>query len=356
MKLSTRQKINLVTFFIFVVAGPLYCLIKFELMLKYYSLPDKLMQEMAVPIRWSDVWQIFLLAFLLVYTPDFFAQWLRRTFPKRTRNVTRYFLQLTFIGLFVFSVIYSFKQWGEASLGVELPLELFFDFFLICTITAIFSTSLIEMNYLSIQWEKEAVQRELLQKEHLQAQFEVLKSQVNPHFLFNSFNTLSELISSKPKLAIDFVQELSKIFRFVLENRSNEIVELNSELKLFKSYLFLMQIRFGDNLHINWNVPDEKKQFGIVPLTLQILLENAVKHNIISKDKPLHITVELDNGNRLIFRNNLQKKLDEKTVTTKIGLQNIMNRYKYVADEAIDIIETAKEFIVKVPLIKIEQI
>lgn len=200
------------------------------------------------------------------------------------------------------------------------------------------------------------MQRELLQKEHLQAQFEVLKSQVNPHFLFNSFNTLSELISSKPKLAIDFVQELSKIFRFVLENRSNEIVELNSELKLFKSYLFLMQIRFGDNLHINWNVPDEKKQFGIVPLTLQILLENAVKHNIISKDKPLHITVELDNGNRLIFRNNLQKKLDEKTVTTKIGLQNIMNRYKYVADEAIDIIETAKEFIVKVPLIKIEQI
>ena len=356
MKLNTRQKINLVTFLIFIVAGPVYCAIKFDLMLQYYKLPDALLKELATPLRWTDLWQVVVFAFLLVYIPDFFAQWLRRTFPKRKQNFMRYIFQLLFISLFLTSVFYIFKTAGDIETGLEFPVEIFFDFFLMCGIAALFSTSLIEMNYLTIQWEKEAVQRELLEKEHLQAQYQVLKSQVNPHFLFNSFNTLTELINENPTLATKFVQELSKIYRFVLENRSNEVVELQDELRLFKSYLYLMQIRFGDNLHIDWNVPEASNNFGIVPLTSQMLLENAVKHNIISKDKPLHISVELDEDNNLVFKNNLQKKIDNEAVSTKTGLQNIMNRYKYVADEAIDIIETAKEFTVKIPLIKIEHV
>jgi len=200
------------------------------------------------------------------------------------------------------------------------------------------------------------VERELLKKEHLQTKFEVLKSQVNPHFLFNAFNTLAELIHTDQKLATTFVQELSQIYRFALDNKSNDLVELSEELELFSSYLFLMQIRFGDNLRVSKSIPDDVSQFGIIPLTTQMLLENAVKHNIISRDKPLGITVELDADSCLVFRNTLQRRTDNSRASTKTGLNNIANRYKYLADETIEIVDNGKEFIVKIPLIRIEKI
>lgn len=306
---------------------------------------------------WIDVVMFLTFPLIIVYIPDFFAHWMRKKCSNRKQNFSRYFILLAFIIIFIFIIFFIYKLSLMSIYGIEqLPLEFYIDFFLFCGIISIFSTSLIESNYLSAQWEKEVLKRERLEKEHLQAKFEVLKSQINPHFLFNSFNTLAELINNDQQLAITFVQKLSEIYRFVLQNRSNEIVELNDELKLFKSYLFLMQIRFGENLRIHWNVPEDKTQFGIIPLTSQMLLENAVKHNIISKDKPLNIYVELDENNTLIFKNDLQKKIYSTTSSTKTGLQNIINRYKYVADETIEIIETTTEFIVKVPLIKIEQL
>jgi sensor histidine kinase YesM len=352
MKMSSRHIINVATFLVYFVGSPIYCLLKLEFEGRDFPLAE----IMAQPTTAADMIMGFAMALMVVYVPDLFAQWLRNKFPNRKQNLFRYFIMLLFLLIFIFMIVYFFKLISEMTVSADFPFSLFLDFFLLCEIIAIFSTSLIESNYLSEQWEKEVLKRELLEKEHLQAKFEVLKSQINPHFLFNSFNTLAELINWNQQLATTFVQELSGIFRFVLENRSNEIVELNDELKLFKSYLFLMQIRFGDNLRIHWNVPEDKTQFGIIPLTSQMLLENAVKHNIISKDKPLNIYVELDEKNTLIFRNDLQKKIDSTSSSTKTGLQNIINRYKYVADETIDIIETAKEFIVKVPLIKIEQL
>ncbi len=352
MKMNTKDRINLVTFIILLFVGPVYCYFKLRFAGDAMVLPD----QMSEPTNWLDLVLGLSLAFIIVYIPDFFATLLRNYYPGRQDNFKRYLATLIFIIMFITAVIYSYMLLGEAIYKVQVPVGVFFDFFLICQIIPIFTTSLIESNYLSAQWEKEKTKRELLEKAHLQAQFEVLKSQINPHFLFNSFNTLAELINTNQKLATTFVQKLSNIYRFVLENRTNEIVEFKDELKLFKSYLFLMQIRFGDNLHIHWNIPDDKKSFGIVPMTSQMLLENAIKHNIISKEKPLNISVELDGKNTLVFKNDLQRKIDQSSRSTKTGLQNIMSRYQYVANQKIEVIENGKEFIVKVPLIKIEQL
>lgn len=350
MKVNNRKKINLAAYLLLVVGGPLYCFAKAKL------LNDARWGVEIGSWRFVDTLIALSFAAIIIFIPDFLANWLRKKLPQRRLNFLRYSILLVFIIVFIFMIFYSFYWMGNQIGDMEFPLGLFIDFYLITTIIAVFAASLVESNYLSEQWEKETLKREMLEKEHLQAQFEVLKSQVNPHFLFNCFNTLAELINSDRQLATKFVQELSRVYRFVLDNRSNEIVELNNELKLFKSYLFLMQIRFGDNLRIHWNIPEDKTQFGIIPLTSQMLLENAVKHNIISRDKPLNIYIELDENDTLIFRNDLQKKIDSTSSSTKTGLQNIMNRYKYVADEAIEIRETANEFIVKVPLIRIEKL
>lgn len=353
MKMNTRNRINLITFIMLTLGGPIYCTFKFHLMTDTFPYLSEQFQSW----RWYDTLELLAFAAILIYVPDFFASWLRKKLPQPKHNILRYLILLASIILFILTILFTFSLLGpESSDSNEAPLSVYFDFFLICVILVIFAASLVESSYLSEQWKKEALQRERLEREHLKAQFEVLKSQINPHFLFNSFNTLAELIESDQRLATTFVQELANIYRFVLENRANDVVELKDELKLFKSYLFLMQIRFGDNLRIHWNVPDEQTHFGIIPLTSQMLLENAVKHNIISKDKPLNIYIELDENETLVFKNDLQKKKNCEAASTKTGLQNIVNRYKFVADETIDIIETATDFVVKIPLIKIEQL
>src|SRR5258705_6503676 len=190
-----------------------------------------------------------------------------------------------------------------------------------CTLTVV---AIYESIYFMNELKKSVEEKEMLKRESLRAQLNALKTQVNPHFLFNNLNTLSSIIPEDPKLAVDFVQQLSKVYRHILEVRDDQSIPLKEELDVLKAYTFLLRTRFGDNLDINIDVPDEKMQRGIVPLSLQILMENAIKHNIVSSDKPLKIDVFTENG-RLIVRNNLQKK-NQLSECTGIGLDNIRNR------------------------------
>src|SRR5258708_21815155 len=172
---------------------------------------------------------------------------------------------------------------------------------------------------------KSVEEKEMLKRESLQAQLNALKIQVNPHFLFNSLNTLTAVIPENPGQAIDFVQHLSKVYRHILEVKNEQSILLKEELEVLKAYAFLLKTRFGDNLDISIRVADEKLQQKIVPLSLQILMENAIKHNIVSSSKPLKIEVHADNG-KLVVSNNLQKK-NQLVESTGIGLDNIRNRY-----------------------------
>ena len=219
------------------------------------------------------------------------------------------------------------------------------SFTIIALVVAIY-----ESVFFYAQWKKALLEAEQLKRDNIESQLEGLKSQVNPHFLFNSLNTLTYVIPEDPERAVLFVRQLSKVYRYILEIREKQLIPLSEELTFMKSYVFLVQERFGDNLCIRKGIPDEHLQDLIVPLSLQILLENCVKHNIISKQRPLEIDVFVENQ-CLIVRNTLQLKQQEQ-ISTQVGLQNIRNRYAFFTEEKVHIQEENGYFQVSLPLIK----
>ena len=189
-----------------------------------------------------------------------------------------------------------------------------------------------------------------LQKDNLLAELVSLKQQIDPHFLFNSLNTLLTLIDQSKDSAQDFVQELSKVYRFILKIKDKDLIEMEEELNFVKSYLFLLSHRFQKNLRVEFNLNEETKQKLIVPASLQMLVENCVKHNVVSINKPLTVKIYND-GDVLIVKNNRQPKIGE-TNSEGIGLENLCKRFSYFTEKKVEIIESNHEFIVKLPMIK----
>lgn len=218
---------------------------------------------------------------------------------------------------------------------------------------AVFCTIMIIAVYESIYFmnelRKSVEEKEMLKRESLNAQLDALRTQVNPHFLFNNLNTLASVIPENQDQAVQFVQQLSKVYRHILEVQDQPSIPLRDELEVMKAYAFLLKTRFGDNLGITINVPDEKLEKKIVPLSLQILMENAIKHNIVSSDKPLKVDVYAENGH-LVVHNNLQKK-NQVNVSTGIGLDNIRNRCRLLGNDRVQVVENGSSFTVSIPLI-----
>lgn len=215
-----------------------------------------------------------------------------------------------------------------------------------CTITII---AIYESIYFMHELRHSIEEKENLKRESLSAQLNALRTQVNPHFLFNNLNTLCSIIPEDPKQAVDFVQQLSKLYRHILEVKDEKSIPLKDELDVLKAYAFLLKTRFGHNLEIDIDVADEKLQKKIVPLSLQLLMENAIKHNIVSADKPLKIEVFAENGS-LVVSNNLQKK-NQLHESTGIGLDNIRNRYKLLSEKLVEVRESHENFTVSIPLL-----
>jgi two-component system, LytTR family, sensor kinase len=199
-----------------------------------------------------------------------------------------------------------------------------------------------------VNWRKSAILQEQMKREQLALQYETLKSQVNPHFLFNSLNAVTSLISTDPDKAILFVKKLSEVFRYVLEQKDNELTTLDAELDFLESYIFLQKIRFGENLEVNIEVPERNRY--IIPLSLQMLIENAIKHNVVSKEFPLTIQISSKNGEYLVVSNNLRKK--PVIGSSNLGLENIRSRYSFFTANPVLISETKNEFRVEIPLIE----
>jgi PAS domain S-box-containing protein len=188
-----------------------------------------------------------------------------------------------------------------------------------------------------------------LQKENLQSQFEVLRQQVNPHFLFNSLNVLTSLIKLEPDLAEKFTEHLSKVYRYVLENKDHELVELRTELDFLEAYLFLLGIRFEDKIQVSIELEETKLGWMILPLALQLLIENAIKHNTMSKRSPLIIRIFIDTLGFLHVENNLQER-ESFIASTGVGLQNIKHRYALLEMPEPEFTKTHETFVAKIPL------
>ena len=181
------------------------------------------------------------------------------------------------------------------------------------------------------------------------AQFESLKNQIDPHFLFNSLNVLSSLIEENPESAQKFTTSLSKVYRYVLEQKDKELVSVAEELKFAKTYMNLLKMRFENS--ITFEIPEvfDNEEAKVVPLSLQLLLENCIKHNIVSEAKPLHVKISIEN-NQLVVTNNLQKK-EVLSDRKGVGLQNIVNRYAILTKRTVLVEENEKEFKIFLPIL-----
>lgn len=186
-------------------------------------------------------------------------------------------------------------------------------------------------------------------KEQIEFQFNTLKSQVNPHFLFNSFNTLVAVIEEDPPTAVEYVEKLSDFYRNILLHREKDVILLYEELQMIGDYYFLQLKRYRDNFVLGIQVPEAFLQMKVPPLAVQLLVENAIKHNIIAKEKPLVVEIFVDNG-FLIIKNNLQRKPQHEP-STGLGLKNIVERYRLLTEKEVQVEEQAKHFIVKLPLL-----
>ena len=181
------------------------------------------------------------------------------------------------------------------------------------------------------------------------AKFDALKNQLDPHFLFNSLNVLTSLIEEDPHQAQKFTTSLSKVYRYVLEQKNKDLVSVDEELKFAKTYVRLLKMRFEDSIVFEIPERSSNPEAKIIPLSLQLLLENAVKHNVVTSDKPLHIKVS-EEGGMLVVGNNLQEKQVVKK-SSGVGLTNIQQRYKILTDRKVQINKTASEFSVKLPML-----
>ena len=222
-------------------------------------------------------------------------------------------------------------------------------------VMSLFILLIYEIVYVQRQLEKSNLEKAQLSRAHMQAQLEGLRTQIQPHFLFNSLNTLSALIEQDAQRAEKYVQKLSRVFRYVLEIRDESLISLDEELRFLDAYIYLLKERFGSNLEVVIEVSEEYNQDLIAPLSLQILFENAIKHNTISKEKPLHILLTVSKDRKLIVENNLQLR-SEAIKSTKIGLENIRKRYKFILDDPIEVIKTLETFRVSLPLVASVQV
>lgn len=274
---------------------------------------------------------------------------LNQVYPFERNLTKRIIVQLvigSLIGLTVRALVYWF---GEPFLPFKLD-----ELFLAAT-WALYATLPVGVNlgfftvYFIDRWKDSLIKAERLEREKSQVQFDNLKNQLNPHFLFNALTSLNSLIFDNQELASQFLQQLSKVYRYVLQNKEKNFVLLSTELEFISNYVQLLETRFQGALRINFQISAEAQEKAIVPVTLQILIENAIKHNVVDKDKVLQIDI-LTVGDYLVVSNNLQTR---KTVETsnKLGLENLKSLYKFLTDKPVIIEPTPERFYVKVPLI-----
>jgi hypothetical protein len=196
--------------------------------------------------------------------------------------------------------------------------------------------------------EKKVKEQQIVAKTET-AKYESLKSQIDPHFLFNSLNVLTSLISENPKLAEKFTTKLSKVYRYVLEQKNKDLIELDEELAFAKTYMELLKMRFENA--VTFEIPEKSSdsEFKILPLSLQLLLENTIKHNVVSEENPLKVTITEDNGYLVVSNNFNPKSIMENG--TKIGLKNIIDRYHLITLKKVVVEKSTENFIVKLPLL-----
>ena len=335
MILSNRFKITygviigiaLIALFVRVFAFPLVSL-AFQVKLFFCSI-------LIASILWETIRGIHLL--------------LNRYYPFSRGVVRRIVLQMLIGQLFMLLyrqvLLYLFADQLPFNITREFRIAVYFvDMFVIATLNFGYFAS-----YFFEQWKASIQRADRLEKEKAVVQFDNLKNQLNPHFLFNALTSLNSLIHEDQELASRFLQHLSKVYRYVLQHKEKELVPLRTELEFIKNFVFLIETRFGSAITIRFEVDEQELEKGIVPVTLQNLLENALKHNVITQQRPLHIGISAASG-ELKVQNNRQPK-NRVEASNKQGLENLRTLYHYLSPNPVQILEDEANFTIILPLI-----
>jgi len=277
----------------------------------------------------------------------------RRKYPRLTQTTQRILLELgwfmgaTIVQRTAVTYVYDVTEfWGYPLPGGTYLVTTLVSFLFILPIAAIY-----EGQHLYRQWWTTYYEAEQLKKEALQSQLDSLKAQINPHFLFNSLSTLSSLVGEDPKQAERFIDELASVYRYVLQTNEQSLTTLDNELHFIRAYFHLLQMRFGRSVELDIAVDERYHAFLIPPLTLQLLVENAVKHNVALPAKPLTIRIYSDNASNLFVVNNIRKKQNS-APSNQMGLKHIFTKYRLLKQPEVVVRQTDDCFGVMIPLIQ----
>ncbi len=207
----------------------------------------------------------------------------------------------------------------------------------------------IHLLYQTYQGQRVSIELERTKMDNLAAQFELLRQQVNPHFLFNTLNTLKYMVESGDENSVDFILKLSDFYRFTLENRKLDLIRMSEELKILQAYIYLLKARFEHGFEVDLQISEQHQASSVPPFTLQLLVENSIKHNVVSPNKTLYVRIYSE-GNYIVVENNVQPKITPES-STGIGLENINERYQHLLGKNIEILPAPTKFIVKLPVI-----
>lgn len=304
--------------------------------------------------------RIWLISFPLIFaigilswgTHVIISHLIRVRYPSLKDSAIRIFLlALCLIPFMSFCIVFIFLLYDSLHIlsyrlnNEDMKLGLIVGFCINIIFETLYETDYVLEKYKESEEEKEAVQQMAMQQE-----FDTLKSQVNPHFLFNCFNTLSSLIGEDKAKAEVFLNELSKVYRYLLQNNDDGLSTLQNELRFVQSYFKLLQTRHGEAVQLNMQIDKRYEPYLLPSLSLQLLIENVVKHNVVSKSAPLEIDIFTIAGNKLVINNNLKRRA-VKAPSNKIGLDNIKAKYSLLRQQGFQVMEDEKNFTVVLPLI-----
>jgi two-component system, LytTR family, sensor kinase len=281
---------------------------------------------------------------------------MRKIFPFAHQTMKRLWIQGTLIVIYTAIMAYFLQHnkdlFDHSHLGIPLQHPSYMKSFVACMFATVPISAIYEAGYYIHHWKKSIAETERLAHTSTRSQLEALRNQVNPHFLFNSLNTLASIIPDQPENAVQFTLKLSHVYRSILDIRDKQAVTVEEELAFLENYIYLCKTRFDKSITFEISISDEARKQFLVPLTLQMLLENAIKHNIVSQRKPLHVQVYNEGNNFICMRNNVQEKSTE-VEGTGTGIRNIRERYMLTFGLPVVIEHSAEAFIAKLPIISI---
>lgn len=297
------------------------------------------------------IYQLY--SFVLGFSNMYFFDYMERLQWKKEEGIKRIVIgvlvstAITLIGLFFLRTFTSVVLYGNSFEGfIATEKFQYYQFGLWITLTIVITFHFV---YFYNRFQQNKIKEQKVIAGTASAKFDALKNQLDPHFLFNSLNVLTSLIEENPENAQKFTTALSKVYRYVLEQKNKELVSVDEELEFAKTYMSLLKMRFEDS--IIFDIPEKANnpESKVVPLSLQLLLENAVKHNTVTSNKPLHIKI-YENGASLVVENNLQAKQIVKK-SSGVGLSNIMQRYDLLTSKKISINKETNRFAVAIPML-----